>query len=110
MRLPVPPLLVQVLFRDARTPFAACHVEYGADFEGAVACGVIGCVTDSEEDMPVRGLPDLRAKHPAPVWQSPRSRHHLTPRGDPAASTVAARNPTTAAKQVAGSAAGASEC
>src|SRR5215217_8038316 len=96
MRLPVSSLLVQVLFPDTRTPFAGFHVECGADFEGAVPCGVVRCVTDAEEDVPVRGMPDLRANDRAAVWHSCWSRHHLPPRGVPAASTVAARNPTAA--------------
>ena len=106
MRFPVSPLLVQVLFPDARSPISSLRVVGGADFKGAVACGVVRCVTDSEEDVPVRGMPDLRAQHPAAVWPSCCLHHHLPPREVPAASTVAARNPTAAAKQAAGSAAG----
>jgi len=109
VRFPLSPLLVEVLFTDASTPFARLDVECGADFKRAVPCGVVRCVTDSEEDVPVRGMPNLRTEHPAPVRQSCWSRHHLPPRGAPAASTVAARNPTAAAKQAAGSAAGASQ-
>jgi hypothetical protein len=67
MRVPGSPLLVQVLFPDARTPFPSLHVVGRADFKGAVACGVVRGVADSEEDVPVWRLPHLRAKHPTPV-------------------------------------------
>jgi hypothetical protein len=70
MRFPVSPLLVQVLFSDARAPSCGFHVVGSADFKGAVACGVIRGVTDSEEDVsivPVCGMPNLRTEHPAAV-------------------------------------------
>jgi hypothetical protein len=109
MWFPVSPLLVQVLFPDARAPFAGFLIECGSDLKGAVSCGIVRGMTDSEEDVPIWGMPDLRAYHPASVQQWRWSHHRVTPPGPPPASTVAATNPTAAAKQAAGSAAGANQ-
>jgi hypothetical protein len=62
-RLPITPLLVEVLFPRPGHPPSSYVIECRSNFEDAMARGIVGRVTHANDNIPFRWSPAPRAQH-----------------------------------------------